>query len=152
MINAMDNKVVTITPPEAIRDNSSWVTASIDTKGFNWCDIFIHLGALDIAMTVLKLQHSNTDGSYADVTGADFSSGTLSDGAAAALPSATDDNKFFAIRMDLRNVKRFLDLVATIGDGATGGFLVAWAVLSRAAESPDTMAERGITGEIIVAA
>ncbi|MCH8979452.1 MAG: hypothetical protein IH945_09475 [Armatimonadetes bacterium] len=148
----MAGKVVAITPPQAIVDNASWTTASIDTKGFDWCDIFIHFGAMDIAMVALKLQHSNTDGSFADVTGADFSSGTLSDGTSAALPSATDDNNFFSFRVDLRNVKRFLDLVATGGDGAVGTFLVAWAVLSRAAESPDTMAERGQTGEIIVAA
>lgn len=152
MIQAMAGKVVAITPPQVIVDNASWTTASIDTKGFDWCDVYVHLGALDIAMVALKLQHSNTDGSYGDITGADFSSGTLSDGSAAALPSATDDNGWFTFRVDLRNVKRFLDLVATGGDGTLGTYLVAFAILSRAAESPDTMAERGQTGEIIVAA
>ena len=153
MIQAMDTKVVAITPPQAIVDNASWVTASVDRKGYDWIDVYVHLGATDIAMAALKLQESDDDGvgdAYTDVAGANFATGTLSDGTSAALPSATDDNGWFTFRVDGRKVTRYLDLVATAGDGVVGTFLTAFAVLSRAAESPDTMAGRGQTGEIIV--
>jgi hypothetical protein len=151
MIEALKQKIVAITPPGAIVDNAALTTTAVDTLGFAWADIYIHLGATDVAMAALKLQESDASGSgFADITGADFSSGTLSDGTAAALPSATADNKFYAIRVDLRGRKRYLDLVATGGDGTAGAYIVAFAVLSRASEDPNSMSERGITGEIIV--
>ncbi len=148
MQNALDQKIVWITPPAAIIDNASATTASIDTKGFDRCDIYVGLGALDIAMTAFKVQQSDTDGSYADVTGGSFATGTLVDGTAATLPSATDDTKWYRIGGSLNGMKRFLDLVLTLGDGTLGTFVVAFAILSRAKESPNTMTERGTAQEI----
>ena len=150
MVNAMNQKIVAITPPAAISDNASPTTASIDTKGWDWATIYVHFGAMDIAMAAFKLQQSDTDSNYADITGANFSTGTLTDGTSAALPSATADNGFWAFQVDLRAVKRYLDLVITTGDGAAGTYVTAWAVLSRGSAAPNTFAERGLAGEILV--
>ena len=151
MIQALNTKIVTVTLPVAIVDNASWTTAAIDTIGYDYLSVYVNIGALDIAMVALKLQTSNTDGSYADLDGADFDGDTESDGTTAELPQDTDDGKWWAIHVNLLDKKRFFDLVATGGDGSVGTFLVAFAVLTRAHHSPDTQAERGMTGgELIV--
>lgn len=150
MVNTQEQKVVVITPPGAIVDNAAFTTTSVDLKGWDRADIFVHFGAMDIAMAGLKLQESADDTTYADVTGANFATGTMTNGVTAALPPATADNTFYKIGVDARYRKRYLDLVATGGDGTSGTYLTAFAVLSRGAVSPNTMGERGLTGEIEV--
>ena len=143
-MNQLQNtKLVSITPPAAIVDNASYTTASIDTQGFDYMQVVVYLGATDIAMTALKLQESDTDGSYADVTGLVFGTSSNIAGSTSTLPSATDDNKFFVFDVDLRGRKRYFDLVATAGDGTAGTFLTAFAILSRGKDQPVTAAERG---------
>lgn len=146
----MNQKIVAISPPAVISDNASPTTASIDTKSYDHATIIVHFGAMDIAMAAFKLQESDTDGSYADITGANFASGTLSSGSAAALPAATADNGFWAFQVNLKGRKRFLDLVITTGDGAAGTYVTAFAILSRGETLPNSMSERGFAGEIIV--
>ena len=150
MMQTLAQKVVNVTPPAAIVDNAAFTTASVDCKGFDWCDFYVILGATDIAMAALSLSESDDDSSYAAVTGANFATGTMPDGVAAALPSATQDNGIFHIGVDLRGRKRYLDIQATAGDGAAGTYACIIAVLSRAKEAPNTYAERGMTGEILV--
>lgn len=137
------DKFVSITPPGAIVDNASLTTASVDCLGYSYARIFVVLGATDIAMTALKVQESDDDSAYADVTGLVY--GTSSDiaGSTSALPSATDDNKCFVFEVDLRGRKRYLDLVATCGDGSAGTYVNAFALLSRAADGPVTKTDRG---------
>ena len=143
-MNQLQNtKFVSITPPAAIVDNASYTTASIDTQGWDYLQVVVYLGATDIAMTALKLQESDTDGSYGDVTGLVFGTSSNIAGSTSTLPSATDDNKFFVFDVDLRGRKRYFDLVATAGDGTAGTFLTAFAILSRGKEQPVTAAERG---------
>jgi hypothetical protein len=151
MIASMMQKMVLITPPGAIVDNASLTTTSIDTKGWDMLDVYIVIGATDIAMAALKLQTSDTDGSYADLTGADFSSGTMTDGNASALPAAsgaTGDNTIHHINVNLTGKKRYFDLVATGGDGSSGAYIMAFAILSRGKEAPNSMSERGFAQEL----
>lgn len=143
MNSVQNTKIVSVTPPAAIYDNTSPTTASIDTQGWDYLQVFVYLGATDIAMAALKLQESDTDGSYADVTGLVYGTSTGINGSASTLPSATDDNKFFLFEVDLRGRKRYFDLVATAGDGTAGTYFAAWAVLSRGKDFPVTAAERG---------
>lgn len=143
MVPAQDNKIVGITPPAAIIDDASLTTASIDTKGYDYAEVYLYLGATDIALTALKVQESDTDGSYADVTGLVYGTSNGIGGSASALPSATGDNAFYKFEIDLRDRKRYLDLVATVGDGSTGAFATAFVVLSRAKIKPNTAAEAG---------
>ena len=145
MIAAQNSKFVSITPPAAIVDNASLTTASIDTKGYDYLEVFVYLGATDIALTALKLQTSDTDGSYADLSGAVYGTSTNVAGSTSSLPSATDDNKCYKFEVDLKasGVKRFIDLVATIGDGTSGGYATAWGLLSKAEVSPISASDRG---------
>lgn len=137
-------KHVSITPPAAIVDNASYTTAQIDTLGWDYLEVVAYLGATDIAMTALKLQSSDSDGSqFADVDGLDANGDTDAFGNTGALPTAADDNKFVVFQVDLRGKKRYWDLVATAGDGTNGTFLAAWARLSRGEESPSSNTEAG---------
>jgi hypothetical protein len=131
-------------PPGAIKDNASFTASAIDTLGFDYALIAIQVGATDIAMAALKLQESDASGSgYADVTSGTFDGSTDLFGSTAALPSATDDNAFFLIAVDLRKRKRYLKIVATAGDGTSGSYLAAMCILSRAKITPNTAAEMG---------
>lgn len=143
MKHSLNQKVVVITQPQAIVDNAGFTTAAIDTLGFAQLTIIVILGALDIALTGLKLRESDDDSAYSDVSGGDYS-------VSSTLPAATDDNKVYAFHVDLRGRKRYIDLSMTGGDGTAGTYASAVAVLSRASEAPSTAAERGFAAELFV--
>ncbi len=136
--------------PAAIVDNASFTTTEIDTLGWDYATFVFSLGATDVAMSALKVQHSTQTGTgFADITGATFDGGINLDGNAATLPSATDDGKVYVLHIDLRSKNRFLDLVATIGDGSTGGYASCLCILSQAEQLPSTVA--GIaTGNVVI--
>jgi hypothetical protein len=139
--------IVVVTPPAAILDNASATTSVIDTLGFNYCTIYVLLGATDIAMAALKVQESDAAASGtaltsgADISGLDYS---------AALPDASADNTIRAFDIDLRGRKRYLDVVATAGDGSAGTYITIWAELSRGEEVPVTAAQRGLAAVLAV--
>jgi hypothetical protein len=139
MIEAHNQKFVSITPPAAIVDNAGFTTAAIDTLGFRYLTIVVFLGALDIALTVFKLRESDDNSTYSDVTGANYAVDST-------LPAATDDNKMFAFQVDLRGRKRFIDLSMTGGDGTAGTYAAVFAVLSRPESYPNTPEARGFAG------
>jgi len=125
--------------PAAILDNTSAAQTVIDCRDFDYCTIVITLGATDIAITALKVEASTTSGgSYVDIPGATFSAGTSPDGTVLALPSATDDNQICVFQIDMRNKNPFLRVVATFGDGSTGGFIAGCAILTSGGVSPST--------------
>jgi hypothetical protein len=137
-------KYVQVIAPAAIVDDASFTTNEIDTLDFDYLTVVFNLGATDIAMAALKMQSSDTSGSgFADVTGLDCNGDTDIDGSAAALPSATDDNSLVVFQVDLRGQKRYFDLVATAGNGSTGSFGSAVAILSKGAVSAVTSAAMG---------
>src|SRR4051812_48989854 len=109
----------------------------IDTLGCADVEIICTLGATDIALTALKVQESDTKSSATALTsGADITNtvmGTAANdtGVTSTLPSATDDNKLFSFKIDLRGRKRYLLPVVTFGSGSTGGFMSILAVLRR---------------------
>lgn len=157
--NVMDaTKHVQIIEPAAIVDNDDPVGAygdanpvSIDTKGYGQLDIYVRVGATDIAMTALGVFEGDVVAVGADDT--DF---TLVPGAAytgAALPSALQDNNYwrFSINLANSNRKRYYCLDATAGNGSAGSFITAHAVLSRPEEHPNTAAERGLLAELHIA-
>jgi hypothetical protein len=148
----MDQKILLITPPGAIVDNTSLTTASVDAKGWDRLSFYIIIGATDIAMAALKVQTSDTDGSYGDLANGNFATGTMPDGTAAVLPAAsgaTGDNTIHAVHIDLKGKKRFFDLVATGGDGSAGAYFTVIAILSRGETAPSTAALRGLAQELI---
>lgn len=141
-----DFKVVRVLSPDAIYDDTTPTATVIDTKGFDYCNIIVNLGASDIAMGALKVQESDDNGSsdaYADVTDLVVGTAANIDGTTSALPSGTDDHKFVVFDIDCRKVERYLKLVATAGNGSTGTYLSALGLLSRARDIPVTVAGRG---------
>ncbi len=147
MNNLQNVKVVNVTPPAAIRDNASFATTTIDTLGFNKVAIYFALGATDIAMTALKIQESDDAGmsGAADITGAVYGAT-----GAPALPSADDDNKIFGFFIDLKGRKRYLDVVATAGDGSAGTFGACTAHLYNPLTTEDNATQRGLAANLIV--
>tara|TARA_R110000824_G_scaffold1991_2_gene9702 strand:- start:75 stop:551 length:477 start_codon:yes stop_codon:yes gene_type:complete len=154
MIHAQTTKYVNVTPPVSV-SSGALTTASIDTKGFDYCTIVLYGGVMATGYSVFKLQESDTDGSYADVT-ADFdgtsatfglgeSNALNSDGTASADPDGTD-NVFHVMEIDLKKRKRFLDVSGTAG----GTCLTAvFAILSKdnnGAVDSDSLSGRGMTG------
>jgi len=142
-------KIVNAIPPGAIKDDADFVAAEIDCKDYDFALVLVALGATDIAVATLKLTECDTTGgSFGDVTGAIWGTSANIAGATSTLPSATDDNKIFAIEVDCRKRKRFLKLAATAGNGSAGTYASAVAILSRGDIAPVTAAERGC-GEIL---
>ncbi len=146
------HKTVLVTPPAAIVDNAAFPTATVDTQGFRLARFMVALGALDIAVAALKVQESDDSGmsGAADITGAVFGTSTNTAGSTSTLPSATADNLLFAIEIDLRGRKRYLDLSLTGGDGTSGSYAVVWVELYRGEITPTTAAERGLSQELRV--
>jgi hypothetical protein len=139
-----DYKIISVTPPAAKADDASFTTAEIDTRGFDRLAIIVYLGDTDIAMAALKVTESDTTGSgHTDITGLVYGTSTGIDGAASALPSATDDNKFFAFELDLRGRKRFIDVTATAGNGSTGTYAAIFALGFSREENLQSAANRG---------
>lgn len=144
MKHAQNAKIVAITPPGVILDNTSPTTNVVDTKGFGYMVVTVFLGAMDIAMTALKLQQANVAASSTALTSGADVSGCVG-GTDFTLPTATDDNGFVKFFVDLVGKKRYFDLIATVGDGAAGTYFAAWAELYQAQDTPDTATERGLT-------
>ena len=147
MNNFQNKKQGIITAPAAKVKNASFTTLAVDTLGFSKLAIYAILGDTDIAMTALKLQESDDSGmsGATDITGSIYGAT-----GAPALPTATDDNKIFAFFVDLKGRKRYIDLVATAGNGSTGTFLCATYELGVGNETTDTAAERGLAANVII--
>ncbi len=148
-MSVQQSKYLQVIAPTAIVDNASWTTTEIDTLDWDYLTVVVNIGATDIAMAALKLQESDTSGSgFADVTGLDCDGDTDIDGNTAVLPSATDDNNLVIFQVDLRGKKRYFDLVATAGDGTTGTYASAIAILSKGAVAPVSASDMG--GETVL--
>ena len=138
-------KLVSVTPPQAIKDNASWTTGEIDTKDWDHLTLIVYLGATDIAVAAMTVTESDTSGSgHANVTGLIAGTSTNIDGSTSALPTATDDNKFQVFEIDLRGRKRYIDLTFTAGDGTAGTYAAVLGILSSPkANAPISISDRG---------
>ena len=155
MIAQAETKIVPLIFPQVITDNDDPVGAygdanpvSVDTLGFSRADIYVIVGATDIAATALGVYSGTAaasgadDSDYTAVTGLQ-ASGASGDG---RLPQADDDNKVFHFGIDLKNddIKQYLALDCTAGNGTAGTYFAAFVVLSQAEEAPTSDTERGI--------
>lgn len=145
-------KFINIIPPGVIVDDGSYTSTAVDTAGWDHCTFVVTLGASDIAMAALKVQEDEDSaiGSPTDVTGLVFGTSTNDAGATSALPSATDDNKIYICEVDTKHRQRYLDVVATAGNGSTGTYLSAIAILSNGVSSPYTAAQSGLDERLSV--
>ena len=143
MIHAQRTKYVRVCEPAAIVDNASFACTEIDTLGFDYCQIVCQLGATDITMAALKVQENAVSAtSLADVTGLIYGTSDNIAGSTSALPDEDADDQIFVFEIDLRGRLRYLNLVATAGNGSAGTFMAAFALLSRAGTLTDTAAGR----------
>lgn len=141
---AQNVKVLNMITPGAIVDNTSWTTEEIDTLGWDYLTVIFQYGTSDIALAALALTESDTTGSgHANITGCVCGTSADIDGTTSVLPSATDDGEIHIFQLDLRYRKRYIDMTATAGDGATGTYAAAVAILSKGQEAPATSAEMG---------
>lgn len=157
MIPIVD-KLVSVTPPAAIIDNASATCNVVDTLGFRYARYVFQFGAMDIAVSAMKIQEADAKSSAtaltsgADITGAVFGTSTNDAGSTSTLPSATDDNKFFTWEIDLRGRKRYLLPVITGGDGSAGAFFAVFAELHKGEQVPTTAAQKGVAQNLRVPA
>lgn len=154
----VQHKLVRVTSPAAIVDNASLACIAVDTRGFKFARYVVYYGGSDIAVAALKVQESDTltDSttleSAADITGAIFGTSANDAGSTSTLPSATDDNKFFTVEIDLRGRKRYLNPVVTGGDGSAGAYFAVWCELYRGEITPTTAAQKGVSQNLRVPA
>lgn len=149
MHSAQHNKFFSVTPPAVIVDNASLTCNVIDGAGFDYCEIFVYIGATDIATVALKVQESDTKAntttltSGADVTGLVSGTSTNIAGSTSALPLSTADNTCYKFEIDLKARKRYLLPVVTDGDGAVGTYYTVFALLSKPEITGVSAASRG---------
>lgn len=150
--NDQKSKIVGIVFPQAIKDNTAWVgttastPVSVDTKGFAFCTIYWAVGATDIAQASLTIVEDT-----ASNLGSATSLYAFGSGSNLALPTATDDNKFWRVHIALDGTrKRYLGVTAAAGDGSVGAYGMCWAVLEGAEETPNSDTERGVAGSAFV--
>jgi len=142
-------KIKQLVPPQ-IKDNGAFDgNTYVDTSGWNKLRIAFIVGTLDIAVGSTSADAApfveecdTTGGSYTAVT----------DAALSAVIGAGDDDKNFAIDIDLTKThKRYMQVNApTAGDGTNGANMTIIALLSRPASSPVSASEQGFS-EIISA-
>jgi hypothetical protein len=146
MIMTQGLKFQQVLAPISINGTAA-TTLSIDTKGYDHLDVVVQFGVVGAAaFDAFALQSSNTDASYAAVTGLTASGST----GANRLPQATDDAKMAHFGVNLMGHKRFFSLVAD--PGAVDCLVSAVAVLSRGEETPNSMADRGFDIEFLLPA
>ena len=131
-----------------LKDNGSFANNTyVDTKGWSHLRVEFHVGAIDIgvgsggASNALKLEECDTSGgSYTDIT----------DAALADAIAADEDDKIFAIDLDLRKShKRFVRVNdPQAGDGSTGAYMYVVGRLSNPQAALLTAAAQGLEGWI----
>lgn len=137
MVEAQNVKTAVAVAPVSL-SAATGTAISIDTQGFSYARYELTTGAGTVSASAFKVQESDTSGgSYTDISGATIS----------VLPGASDNNKVFAIMFPITG-KRWHEVVLT-ATGAAGLYGVN-VQLSRAAESPNTAAERGLESQTIV--
>lgn len=145
-------KFVQLIPPGVIKDDASHVTSVVDTLGWDYATAVLSFGATDIAMADIDIQESDDNSNFTEVAATDFTDNTQvdMDGTALALPDANADNTNVVIHLDMRKRKRYIKMTSTAGNGSTGTYASAIAILSRGETLPNSSAEQAGTGGIVV--
>lgn len=112
---------------------TAYTTTAVDCIGWGRATILVMLGVIGADMDSLKVQESNDDSSYADVTGATFTAPT----------TAASAGLMRACSIPLRGShRRYLKLVADPGASAT--LCAAVCILSEGVNSPTSATEAGL--------
>jgi hypothetical protein len=127
------------------KDNAAFTAVVLDCKGFDYAELALVFQNVPANVAGIKIEESDNNSDYSDVTPSIVGTALQITGAASALPGATGgDDTITLFEIDLRKRKRYMKLTATAGDGSgTHTELTAVARLSRAGISPVTAAEKG---------
>lgn len=139
-MNRLQNCVlVNHSVPISLNNATSAVTNVVDTFGFSGGDLTMiaALGATAGNFTAFKIQESDDNSSFSDVTGCVVATSTDIEGGATDLPDGTgDDNGLYVFQIKLTaSRKRYFKLVAT--EDNTGATLMCCiAIIAPAGVSP----------------
>ena len=129
-------KYVTIIVPGATVASDATTSGSLDTLGYNYCDIIVQVSthatpSHTLSALILSHQTSAATGGTALATGGtDFT-----------IPTVSSSTPFAAFRVDLRGKHRYLALQLTPTTSATVG---AWAHLYKGDEAPISATKAGV--------
>ncbi len=140
MTSLQNLKFYNLTPPAAKVNNASATVASLDCIGADYATIIISYGTTDIAATVCKLQESDDNSTWVDITG----------GALTPLPTSSDGTKQFVFYVDLKARKRYLNLVLTVGNGTTGSFLDVIGILGKLEQGVTDATGRNVKANLLI--
>lgn len=129
--------VPTIVPQSA---NGTAVDGTgVDTSGFNTISVLFSAGAIGAAdMDGVKIQHSDNNSTWADVTGGAWTA-----------PTQTDDNKvWLACIAAGGTLRRYVRVQADPGAVAT--LIAAYVFLADANQMPDSNTERGVAQTLTI--
>ena len=123
MRQLQDVRVFNHIAPISLQNATGAIANDIDTLGYGGGDLLIicTLGVTGGTFTALKVQESDDDSSYSDVSGTTVGTSTDIDGAATDLPDGTgDDAGTYIFHIPLtESRKRYFNVVATANnDGA----------------------------------
>ncbi len=126
--------------PAAIKDDAAFTSQVIDCADADYVEWHVLVGATDVTMAVLKVMESDvkTNATTLGGTPAEVLDVTTK-------PTDSDGSKVWVIGVNLRNArKRYLQLQATAGNGSTGTYLSASAVVQRNGVRQSTAAGRAV--------
>lgn len=138
-MNDLTNETVIAVAPVSL-NNTSATGIEVDATRAYGVTFELTVGATTGAISVFKIQGATSSGgSFSDISGASLST----------LPGATDDNKVYAIHLDLRDrsVAPYLKVVLTEDNTGTGIYGVN-ARLHRKDEGGGSATARGYAAEV----
>ena len=141
MIHAQSTKAAVLCAP-VDNNGASSTEIAVDTKGYDWIQVYWFSGVMGAAMTELKVSSSSTSGGTYSAA-LTCGSSTAVGGSTSTLPAADDDGKIWLFEFPASSVDRFIKLESTTASGAT--LVTAIAVMSRLNDGDvtDTATARG---------
>jgi hypothetical protein len=139
MIHSQDQKWVSLITPQSVATNAT-ASATVNCAGFRHATVVLHLATQTAANTDTAITLSEGDGtSFA--TSADF-----------AMTTAAPDTSNAQVYVWLVNLKggRKKNLKIQYTPGGTARVASCHAVLSRSETAPDSLTERGLTGQVVI--
>lgn len=141
MIHAQNDKVVAELP-SAVVGSTATASLTVDTLGYDYCSLSVlrASNASTVFANVLKVEESDNNSSYADVT-------TLVGGGTGGftIPAVSNTSATSVVKLDVdtKARKRYLKVSYTPGASAT---VAITGRLSRGGEAPATAADAGVIG------
>lgn len=127
-------KVATTIFPQ-LANNTTVNGTGVEVAPYRQARVLVTVGATDVAFTTFKIQESDDNSAWSDVTGGEI---TGSD-----LPAADDDNKSWAFTYNCLGGKRYVRCVATVGN-ATGANICANVLMADGDKIPANATEAGL--------